>query len=188
MSQYIRVATPNEEHYKTNNAIVKVLSFLGEKQKEKHHGAHIQRRKDYRVGRDFVARKCGKGYKNTIDNMAFSRIEKTIYNADYRNWKFHKIKAKKFLIQLYLLLRAENANTNIWKLFDQIYNDISKLFNIEKQGSDVISYPYLSELYHAKNDNQYSNSDRKSLASIVAVLPAYNKLYYKEQQKRNCVS
>lgn len=177
MSQYIPISTPDKEYYRTNRAIVEILSFLGTKYKETHHGSHIQNRKDYRVGRDYVAKRCGKHFKSTIDNMAFAKKQKTVFDASYSNWRLHRTKANKFLVKLYWILRELNVSRDIWLLFDQVYNDVSGMIYVEKQGGYIISCPYHSEIHHAINDPQYSEFDKKGLDRISRTFSAYDKFY-----------
>lgn len=181
MSQYIQVATPVEKTYQSNSALTEILIFLGKKYKEKHHGFYVQMRRDYSVGLDFIAKKCGKGYKTTIRNLNYSKRELTMFHTSYRNWKFHKTKAMKFFKKLYYVLKAFNTDDAVWVLFDQLYNEISSSLYIEKRGSHVISCPYHSALNQARNDNRYSYAERESIARITHSFSTYDKLYYVEE-------
>jgi len=177
MSQFIQVATPVGKTYQSNTALTSILIFLGKKYKEKHRSVYIQMRRDYNVGLDYIAKKCGKGYKTTIRNLNNSKRASTIFHASYSNWKFHKTKAATFLKRLYTVLKKYNADGSVWSQFDLLYSKLSKSFYIEKRGSHIISCPYYSALNQALNDTRNSYSDRKSLARITSSFSSYDKLY-----------
>ena len=177
MSQYIQVATPVGKTYQSNTALTYILIFLGKKYKEEHRSLYVHLRRDYNVGLDYIAKKCGKGYKTTIRNLNNSKRARTIFYASYSNWKFHKTKATTFLKRLYSVLKKYNADGAVWTQFDLLYDELSESFYIEKRGSHIISCPYYSALNQAQNDNRYSYSDRKSLARITRSFSSYDKLY-----------
>lgn len=177
MSQYIEVSTPSGDSYRTNRAIVELLSYLGKEYKVTHPARRIQRKSDYRVGRNYIADMCGKGFKTAIDNMAESAVKQTGYNCSYRNWRFHRIKARKFLTILFFTLKKYNVNDDVWSVFDRVYSEISGIFPVEQKGSDVISCPYLSALNQAKISSDYCIADRNSLARIVKIFPAFDRFY-----------
>lgn len=83
MGQYIPVSTPADKTYQRNRALTHVISFLGEKYKENHNGIIIQMQSDYKVGMDYIDRKCGKGFKTTIRNLMNSTRKMTMFNAGY---------------------------------------------------------------------------------------------------------
>ena len=177
MGQYIPVSTPADKTYQRNRALTHIISFLGEKYKENHNGVFVQMQSDYKVGMDYIDRKCGKGYKSAIRNLMNSRRKMTVFNAGYRNWKFHRQKAEKFFRVLHQVLEKLNADDEIWALFDYLYGDISDSFPIGKRGSHIISYPYKAALNQVKNGNQYSREDIKAIARIESTFPAYDSLY-----------
>lgn len=178
MGQYIPVSTPADKTYQRNRTLTHVISFLGEKYKENHNGIFIQMQSDYKVGMDYIDRKCGKGFKTTIRNLMNSTRKMTMFNAGYRNWKFHRQKAEKFFRILYQVLKKSNADEEIWALFDYLYGDISCSLPIEKCGSHIISCPYKAALNQVKNGNQYSQEDKKAVARIESTFPAYDSLYH----------
>lgn len=184
MSQYIQIATPAGKTYHSNTALTKILIFLGRKYKEIHRSFYVQIRRDYSVGLDFIARKCGKGFKTTIRNLNNSKQEVTIFHASYSRWKFHKIKARKFFRVLFSVLKEYNADGEVWAQFDNLFSEVSKSFYIEKRGSQIISCPYHSALNQAQNDNRYSYDDRKRIASITRSFSSYDYLYPGKESKR----
>lgn len=177
MGQYISVSTPAGEIFKQNDALARILTFLGEKYKETHDGVFVKRREADKVGLDFINRECGKRYKRTIRNLMCSTQESTGYQVDYRCWKIHKCKAEKFFRRLFIVLKDLKADTEIWALFDALYNDISRDFPIEKRGSQIIPYPYKSALNQVQNNSQYTQEEKNRIARIVLTFPAYDKLY-----------
>lgn len=178
MGQYIPVSTPADEMYKQNCALERIIAFLGEKYKEDHHGFRVRTQTDEKAGIDFIDKECGKRFKKTINNLINSKKKATVFNADYRCWKIHKYKAEKFFRILYNVLKKKGASKEIWALFDDLYDDISRDFPIEKRGSHILPYPYRAALNQIKNDSRYSQTEKKSIARIVHTFPAYDSLYH----------
>lgn len=177
MGQYIPVSTPADATYQRNRALTQIITFLGKKYKVRHKGLFVQMQKDYKVGMDYIDRKCGKGYKSTIRNLVCSKKKETVFKADYRIWKFHKQKAEKFFRRLHQELRKMKANDEIWALFDYLYWDISASFPIERRGSHVISYPYKTALNQVKNRNNNGQIDKTIIARIEKAISEYDDLY-----------
>lgn len=177
LGQYISVSTPADEIYKQNDALVSILSFLGKKYKATHDGFFVKRRDDDRVGLDFINRKCGKKCKKTIKNLMHSAQEKTANGTACQCWMIHKCKAERFFRILYNVLKELKAEAEIWALFDELYNGISRNFPIEKRGSQIIPYPYKSALNQVQYNPRYTHEEKKSIARIVVTFPAYDKLY-----------
>ena len=178
MGQYISVSTPPDKIYQQNSALTKIISCLGKKYKENHSGIFVQMQSDFKVGMDYINKKCGKRYKTTIRNLISSKRKTTVFSAGYRNWKFHRHKTEKAFHILYRVLKKLNADDEIWALFDYLYAGISGFLPIEKCGGHVISYPYKAALNQAKNGNQYSQEEKKAISRIESAFQAYDSLYY----------
>lgn len=172
MSQYIEISTPNDPSYMRNIALSRILSFMGEQYRKTHRGIFVQSSSDYKLGLHYIDQRCKRLHKRAIRFLINSKKD-----SENRNWKIHKRKAERFFRILHQELKNANAPQEITDLFDYLYNDISRNLSLDRNGSQIVAYPYLAEFNQVVVGNRYTHEERKAISRVVRAINEYDDIY-----------
>lgn len=174
----IPISTPASEPINYNVALKKIISYYGVRFKGEHSGMKWKRKSDFAAGLEFINRKCGKHHKTYIRYIIYSIDKVSCEGNEYRRWDFHRTKVVNFLRTLHQVMSGRyTPDEDIKKLFDDLYMQLNPYYSLRKDGSDIISAPYKSELNAAIMSDAYTSNDKDYINRFISEFKRFDSLY-----------